>query len=168
MAMFKLECFTQAFAMIKFFSVFPRGINTETPSLAETNDAAKLLRKSEWCKFSNAPFCAGAEWRTMAHFLEVFFWIFPKMIIFSRFSPRRFTSQGTTAPQVRGQPIAMSEKSSNFAAQFKITARSSHVHRIITAHACTCKQQANKVFPEDASRVLKLWTRLFKIKQDFF
>ena len=68
MAMFKLECFTQAFAMINFFSVFPCGINTETPSLAETNDAAKLLRKNECCKFSNAPFCAGAEWRRMAQF----------------------------------------------------------------------------------------------------
>ena len=60
-----------------------------------------------------APAQNGAEWR---NFLEVFFRIFPKMIIFSRFSPRRFTSQGTTAPQVRGQAIAMSEKSSNFAA----------------------------------------------------
>ena len=48
--------------------MFPRGINTETPPFAATNDAAKLLRKNECCKFSNAPFCAGAEWRTMAHF----------------------------------------------------------------------------------------------------
>ena len=39
-------------------------------------------------------------------------------LMFSRFSPRRFTSQGTTAPQVRGQPIAMSEKSSTFALAF--------------------------------------------------
>ena len=142
MAMFKLECFTQAFAMIKYFSVFPRGINTETPSLAETNDAAKLLRKNECCKFSNAPFCAGAEWRTMAHFLEVFFWIFPKFIIFSRFSPRRFTSQGTTAPQVRGQPIAMCDFCSTFAPQFKITALSSHVHRVTIAHTYVSSRYA--------------------------
>ena len=140
MAMFKLECFTQAFAMIKYFSVFPRGINTETPSLAETNDAAKLLRINECCKFSNAPFCAGAEWRRMAHFLEVFFWIFPKMIIFSHVSPRRFTSQGTTAPQVKGQPIAMCDFCSTFAPQFKIIARSSHSHRITIAHTGTCSR----------------------------
>ena len=116
MAMFKLECFTQAFAMIKFFSVFPRGINTETPSLAETNDAAKLLRKDECCKFSNAPFCAGAEWRTMAHFFGGVFLNFSENDHLQPCFPTPFhksgdncpTSQGTTAPQVRGQPIAMS------------------------------------------------------------
>ena len=55
---------------------------------------------------------------------------------------------------------------SNFAPQFKIIVRSSHVHRITIAHTYTCKQQANKVFPTDASRVLKLeqdFSRLNKI-----
>ena len=137
MAMFKLECFTQAFAMIKYFSVFPRGINTETPSLAETNDAAKLVRKNECCKFSNAPFCAGAEWRRMAQFFGGVFLNFSENYHLQPFFPIRFTSQGTTAPQVRGQPIAMSDKSSNFAPQFKITARSPHSHRITIAHRGT-------------------------------
>ena len=40
----------------------------------------------------------------------------------------------------------------NFAAQFKIIARSSHSHRITIAHTYTCSPQANKVFPADASR----------------
>ena len=109
MAMFKLECFTQAFAMIKFFSVFPRGINTETPSLAETNDAAKLLRKDECCKFSNAPFCAGAEWRTMAQFFGGVFLNFSENDHLQPFFPTPFhksgdngpTSQGTTHCHVR-------------------------------------------------------------------
>ena len=54
-------------------------------------------------------------------------------LMFSRFYPRRFTSQGTTAPQVRGQPIAMSEKSSNFAAESDEVTRSSHAHRTFIA-----------------------------------
>ena len=62
-----------------------------------------------------APAQNGAQWRI---FLEVFFWIFPKIIIISRFSPRRFTSQGTTTPQVRGQPIAMCDFFSTFALAF--------------------------------------------------
>ena len=40
------------------------------------------------------------------------------MIIFSRVSPHRFTSQGTTAPQVRGQAIAMCDFCSTFALAF--------------------------------------------------
>ena len=92
--MFKLECFTQAFAMIKYFSVFPRGINTETPSLAETNDAAKLLRKDECCKFSNAPFCAGAEWRTMAHFFGGVFLNFSENYHLQPFFPTPFHKSG--------------------------------------------------------------------------
>ena len=94
MAMFKLECFTQAFAMIKYFSVFPRGINTETPPLAETNDAAKLVRKNECCKFSNAPFCAGAEWRTMAHFFGGVFLNFSENDHLQPFFPTPFHKSG--------------------------------------------------------------------------
>ena len=45
---------------------------------------------------------------------------------------------------------------SNFAPQFKIIARSSHSHRVTIAHTYTSSPQANKVFPEYASRVLKL------------
>ena len=168
MAMFKLECFTQAFAMNKFFWCF---LVVQIPKHHHSPKRMTLQNYYEKMSAANfrmrlfAPAQNGAEWR---NFLEVFFWIFPRIIIFSRFSPRRFTSQGTTAPQVRGQPIAMCDCCSTFAPQFKIIARSPHSHRIITAHAYTSKQQANKVFPEDASRVLKLWTRLFKIKQDFF
>ena len=40
-------------------------------------------------------------------------------LMFSRFSPRRFTSQGTTAPQVRGQAIAMCDFCSTFALKTK-------------------------------------------------
>ena len=65
------------------------------------------------------------------------------------------TSQRTQTSRHPGQPIAMSEKSSTFAAQFKIIARSSHVHRVTIAHTYTCSQQAHMVFPADASRVLK-------------
>ena len=57
--------------------------------------------------------------------------------------------------------------SSNFAAQFKIIARSSHFHRVTIAHTYTCSQQAHMVFPADASRVLKI-TRLFKILKILF
>ena len=41
---------------------------------------------------------------------------------------------------------------SNFAPQFKITARSSHVHRVAIAHTYTCSQQANKMFRAGANR----------------
>ena len=40
----------------------------------------------------------------------------------------------------------------NFAPQFKIIARTSHVHRVTIAHTYTCSQQAHMVFPADASR----------------
>ena len=52
------------------------------------------------------------------------------------------TSQRTQTSQHPGQPIAMSEKSSNFAAQFKITARSSHSHRVTIAHTGLCSRYA--------------------------
>ena len=39
-----------------------------------------------------------------------------------------------------------------FAPQFKIIARSSHVHRVTIAHTYTCSPQAHMVFPADASR----------------
>ena len=45
---------------------------------------------------------------------------------------------------------------SNFAAQFKIIARSSHSHRVTIAHTYMCSQQAHMVFRADASWVLKL------------
>ena len=102
MAMFKLECFTQAFAMIKFFSVFPRGINTETPPFAETNDAAKLLRINECRKFSNAPFCAGAEWRTMAHFWGGVFLNFSENDHLQPFFPTPFHKSGDNSPTSQG------------------------------------------------------------------
>ena len=52
------------------------------------------------------------------------------------------TSQRTQTSRHPGQPIAMSEKSSNFAPQFKIIARSSHVHRVTIAHTCTSGRYA--------------------------
>ena len=52
------------------------------------------------------------------------------------------TSQRTQTSQHPGQPIAMSEKSSNFAPQFKITARSSHSHRVTIAHTGLCSRYA--------------------------
>ena len=74
--------------------MFPRGINTETPSLAETNDAAKLLRINECCKFSNAPFCAGAEWRRMAHFFGGVFLNFSENDHLQPFFPTPFHKSG--------------------------------------------------------------------------
>ena len=50
----------------------------------------------------------------------------------------------------------------------KSIARSSHVHRVTIAHTYTCSQQAHMVFPADASRVLKLWTRFPKIIKILF
>ena len=48
-------------------------------------------------------------------------------------APAEITSQRTQTSRHPGQPIAMSEKSSNFALAFKSIARSSHVHRTFIA-----------------------------------
>ena len=62
------------------------------------------------------------------------------------------TSQGTQTAQHPGQPIAMCDFCCTFAAQFKIIARSSHVHRVTIARTYTCNTQANMVFSTDAGR----------------
>ena len=128
--MFKLECFTQAFAMNNFFSVFPRGINTETPSLAETNDAAKLLRKDECCKFSNAPFCAGAEWRTMAHFFGGVFLIFFRKLSSSAVFPHAVSQVRGQLPHKSGDnPLPCHKK----AVILHRNSKSPHAHRTFIA-----------------------------------
>ena len=156
MAMFKLECFTQAFAMNNFFfgvSSWYKYRNT-------------ITRRNEWrCKITMKKWvlqifeCAFLRRRRMAH-NGAFFWR-----CFSEFF-RKWSSSAVfphAVSQVRGQlphksgdnPLPCHKKAVILHRNSKITARSSHVHRILTAHACTSKQQAHMVFPEDASRVLK-------------
>ena len=67
-------------------------------------------------------------------------------------APAEITSQRTQTSRHPGQPIAMSEKSSNFALAFKSIARSSHVHRVTIARTYTCNTQANMVFSTDVGR----------------
>ena len=128
--MFKLECFTQAFAMIKYFSVFPRGINTETPPFAETNDAAKLVRKNECCKFSNAPFCAGAEWRTMAQFFWRCFSEFFRELSSSAVFPHAVSQVRGQLPHKSGdKPLPCHKK----AVILHRNSKSPHAHRTLIA-----------------------------------